>query len=496
MSDANAVRQVLLKRVLALTCLAVAGAALTASPAAAGSSTPDLAGRLDPSFGSGGKVEVAAPEQAEAGRYPKGLGFALLAAPGGALGVGWGPTVYRVLANGRPDPKFGQGGRIALEAPDGIEFAPAGIAVDSRGRILVAGTSRSALAQPGPPYHPEPFPSWVTIARFLPNGARDRSFGSDGSLDTTFGQAPPAPQTSYGDHSLYTYTSPAVAAGAIAVDDEDRPLFAGTAVSEVEQCYSGNNAYPVRTFIARLTEEGQLDATSATTPVPTKGATELLASSGGFILQSGLGPHCGDHGNPGPPTQILRLTPQGTLEPGFEVSGAILQLFHEFHYEIGSVPPKLASNSHGQIVLAGSSEFANPAKSPNERQSGNLVAYLEPDGALDPSFGGDGYAAILGNRHFSIEAAALDNHGRPVLAGSTADERQRFQLMRMTAQGHPDRRFGVRGFRTTSFGTGTEGRAEAVLINGKGRILVGGWLADSRLPGGYGFALARYIGGR
>jgi uncharacterized delta-60 repeat protein len=438
-------------------------------------------GALDRSFGGDGKVVVTLPGETPQD-YPQGLPFELLEGEAGKLVVGWRSTVYRFLADGRPDLQFGQRGRITLKAPDEVEFEPADIAVDSKGRILVAGTSRreGAKAEPGPPYYPGPVPSWATVTRFLPDGRRDPGFGSNGSLDTTFGQGPPASQTSYVDRSVYNYSTPAVGAGAIAVDGEDRPLIAATAVSEVELCYLGI-AYPVRVFSARLSEDGALDAQSPTTPLPARNASELQTSGDGFLLQTGPAPHCGSHGNLGPPPQILPLTAQGATA-GPEVSEAIMRLFHgEFAGVLGTL--NMASDGHGRIVLAGLTA------------AGNLVAYLHPNGAVDRRFGGDGYAVVSPLRHLSIGASAVDGRGRPLLAGSSDGEMPQFQLMRMTAQGRPDPGFGVRGSRTTSFGRATEGAASAVLVDGKERVLIGGRLLNSRFPSRSGFALVRYTGG-
>jgi hypothetical protein len=58
-------------------------------------------------------------------------------------------VVGRLLANGRPDPSFGEGGWIFTRLASGVELEGAAGSLDSQGRLLVTGvtrTSREALA--------------------------------------------------------------------------------------------------------------------------------------------------------------------------------------------------------------------------------------------------------------------------------------------------------------------------------------------------------------
>ena len=62
------------------------------------------------------------------------------------------PTSRRVLryrANGRPRRDFGGNGRAVIPTPAGMSFQLAGAAVDSRGRVLVAGTTKPIGASGG-----------------------------------------------------------------------------------------------------------------------------------------------------------------------------------------------------------------------------------------------------------------------------------------------------------------------------------------------------------
>ena len=130
-------------------------------------------GKIDRAFGSNGRFKVKTP------RKNAFTGFTQIEAlPSGKLlmsgYVRQQIVLYRVTAKGRPDPSFGGGdGKVAVGAPSsatgyGVIRAP--FAVDGRGRIDISGGTfppeRSGLNE-------EP----VVLARFSPEGKRDKSFG-------------------------------------------------------------------------------------------------------------------------------------------------------------------------------------------------------------------------------------------------------------------------------------------------------------------------------
>jgi uncharacterized delta-60 repeat protein len=87
--------------------------------------------------------------QNERGKAPKGRS---------ALVVG------RLLANGRPDPSFGEGGWIFTRLAPGVDLEGATGSLDSQGRLLVAGVTRSASeTQAGRP-------AGYVLARYLLEG--------------------------------------------------------------------------------------------------------------------------------------------------------------------------------------------------------------------------------------------------------------------------------------------------------------------------------------
>lgn len=128
-------------------------------------------GALDSGFGGSGSVDVSG---ANAGLSVDAKGRAVLA--------GWtegGALLKRVLANGRPDKSFGHNGTVPLPQLDYPWF----LLSAGRGRILVgsvgdpvdAGGSRA---------------DEVTLARLMPNGSLDRSFGHGGRVSYVLGVKP------------------------------------------------------------------------------------------------------------------------------------------------------------------------------------------------------------------------------------------------------------------------------------------------------------------
>jgi uncharacterized delta-60 repeat protein len=131
-------------------------------------------------------------------------------------------------------------------------------------------------------------------------------------------------------------------------------------------------------------------------------------------------------------------------------------------------------------VVAGSSDASG-------RSAFALARYL-PNGALDPSFGGDG--RVRSDFGSYALAVALQPDGKIVVAGwsSTASGGGAFALARYLPNGTLDVTFSDAGTVRTNFGSGSEDQAFALAIQPNGKIVVAG-VSDSS----DGFALARYL---
>lgn len=138
----------------------------------------DAGGSLDESFGEGGVADLRLPEEE---RYAKAIalddrGRILVATMDGYVGDedGYGILrVVRLLPSGEYDPSFGAGGTVEVDEVKGrFALDIAGIAVDGKGRIVVAGGTT--------PRYREGVPSAVRLDR---NGRLDESFAGDGVFE-------------------------------------------------------------------------------------------------------------------------------------------------------------------------------------------------------------------------------------------------------------------------------------------------------------------------
>lgn len=141
--------------------------------------------------------------------------------------------VFRYRANGRPRRYFAGNGRAVIPTPTGMSFQLAGVAVDSRGRVLLAGTTKPIGATGGSR------DARVSVYRFMPNGKLDASFGSRGLAGAQLG--------------------PMEATG-LAVDPHNRPVLTGFSALTPSFCDS-TPVYLNTTVVARLTTSGDPDPT-------------------------------------------------------------------------------------------------------------------------------------------------------------------------------------------------------------------------------------------
>lgn len=147
-------------------------------------------GGLDQSFGQGGTARVGFEEPVSRALSIAITASGRLVVAGSTCDGGCEFALARLDRNGDPDPSFGNGGEV-VGSFGGCSFGPSGMALDSRGRILLAGSCRPHVA---------------SLVRFTPNGRPDPSFGLGGRV---------------------TRPVPIQHANALAVDSHDRIDVAG-----------------------------------------------------------------------------------------------------------------------------------------------------------------------------------------------------------------------------------------------------------------------------
>jgi uncharacterized delta-60 repeat protein len=131
-------------------------------------------GELDTSFGTGGKVRTTAGPNANISGLVLQADGTLLAAGSSSDGSGSDFVLARYLADGSLDPTFASGGMVTTDFAASTDFAQ-GLAVESDGRIVVAGCSDAGGSSLN-----------FALARYLPDGTLDTDFSSDGKVLTDF----------------------------------------------------------------------------------------------------------------------------------------------------------------------------------------------------------------------------------------------------------------------------------------------------------------------
>jgi uncharacterized delta-60 repeat protein len=503
-------RVLLMVAVLCLGAGAIAGGA-TAKPAGKPASKPTKSkagagGELDSTFSKDGKLTVAFPAENAGSTGPKyTLPFEftpghlqMAQAPGGKLVVTGASKIVQFLANGEPDTSFGVDGVATVPRPPGAVFVLAGVAVDSQGRIVLAG-----LARPLPTNStPDPVLSSAAVMRFNPNGSLDPSFGSGGMVISDFGLG--APKAEGGP-----YPGASVGLRDIAIDPQNRLVLTGGYVTELLECSQAVNA---KGFVIRLTESGAVDTSFGAGGIRTINNVVTMGqvaprSSGYVVLGSGR-PVC--KGTEGPANLLTGFDENGNLDSNFGSFGFRTVAFSE--------APALAVAPSGKILLLGRPHNRTFYKKVKRVIKGKkvikkirvakrvqTVQRLLAAGASDPSFGRVGQIDFVDPASGSLSALTVDKQERIYFAGRIGQRvsksphnplrRTTFLVQRANANGTYDRSFGDHGSIVTGFGGPTNSFATQVMLDAKGRIVVGGGLVSPSLPSGGGYAIARYLPG-
>jgi uncharacterized delta-60 repeat protein len=191
---------------------------------------------------------------------------------------------------------------------------------------------------------------------------------------------------------------------------------------------------------------------------------------------------------------LVRYLPSGALDRSFGKNGKVI---HDVR-GLDDVATDAAQLQDGRIVVVGATDSV-PAL---DRQDLLVLRFLA-DGTLDRSFGTDGLvAADLSAATPDLDfgwGVAIQNDGRIIVAGQASllgSQRPALAVARFLPDGRPDASFGTAG--VVRVAGGPRGGGEAVFLDARGRIVVGGDLAagtfvarlrrDGALDGSFGVA--------
>jgi uncharacterized delta-60 repeat protein len=407
----------------------------------------------------------------------------------------------RQARGGELDSSFGSGGLVTTDLTADFDSACC-VALQSDGKLVVAGYEGSVNGSAGHAF----------VARYLPNGVLDPSFGgtgvvrprfatnddlvqaiavqpdgkvvaagsvvspdtniaiarynADGSLDPSFGQG--------GKVVMGFASGSRERALALAIAGDGKLVVGGAA--------RGPGLPQGNFLVARYNGDGSLDTSfgdggKTITDFGALGEAHAVAidSSGRVVAVGGTFSIAGGSGSWGKAFVSARYGPDGRLDTTFG-GGKVSTDFGSSVY--GSLATDVAIQPDGKIVSAGWVGVGNARAT--------LVRH-NADGALDATFG-DGGKVVTEQpaEGSSLGGVALDSRGRLLAAGMAGGASLEFQLARFQPSGKLDIGFGKSGMVLTDFSGGSNDEAYGLVLQQDGKaVVVGG--SDGKV------ALARYL---
>jgi uncharacterized delta-60 repeat protein len=340
-------------------------------------------------------------------------------------------AIARFESDGDHDATFGGDGRRAVTHGGGDNAANA-VAIQPDGKIVVAGFATELDGTRA-----------FAVARFHPDGSRDRTFG-------------------YAGHRVTDLGGPNDEAFGVAVQPDGRILLVGTGGPGADFA------------LARYTADGFLDPTfsgdgkqltafGGTLAFPDFASDVALRPDGRIVV---VGTAFAGARN----LTTARYLPDGSLDPAFGTGGVVHTLYSSRAWASGY---GVALQPDGKVVASGDS-------------GGYFLAVRHlPDGAPDNTFSGDGKTLI--GPGGEARDVIVQPDGKIVLIGATGSD---FLVARLTPAGAPDTTFSGDGHVTTDL-AGSSDFAYGGVLQADGKIVVAGRGGRSASDD-TGVALARY----
>gem|GEM_PF-920472 len=391
-------------------------------------------GTPDPSFGANGQVLT------DFGTSIQRANALALQPDGKIVAAGFIRTgkdadfaLARYLPDGTPDPSFGTNGLVTTKI-DSLSDVIWDIALQSNGRIVVCGSTLSTSVFN--------FPSFFVVARYLPDGKLDPTFGGFGTVVTDLNA------------------------------DEESDIARSVTISStgfiVVAGYSAENLAS-KISVVRYRPSGLLDSNfgasgiASLTAVPTYGnfCTDIKTLPGDQLLLTGMAENV-DFKD----IFLLKLLPNGSRDASFGQNGQIIRSFSSKDDNAAA----LALRPDGHILVAGDT------RAEGDFYTDALLFQFNADGSKDATFGNDG--AVVGDLGTSADvgtAVLVFPDGKILAGGSTNNEpyKNDWALLRFLPNGQPDPIFGSDGVRVVH-PSGLDNLLNALIRLPDGKILGAG----------------------
>jgi uncharacterized delta-60 repeat protein len=412
------------------------------------------AGTLDQSFGNQGKIVYALPDN-YADCYASALQADGKIIVAGEAGYGE-PTgsffLRRFNTDGTVDISFGDSGNVISY----FGFTEQGIyalAVTSDNKIVAAGFCNDLGLN-------------ICMARYLPDGSLDNTFGKNGVVNSDLGG--------------WEW------ARGMVLQPDGKIVITGRVTPS-----------PIGNFmVARYTENGNLDSSFGTNgrTITDMGADEqsgciALQKDGKIIVGGEQAPN--DNTGRNELFALARYTTNGVLDESFGNNGIVLQDFTDYYDVINSI----ALQGDGKIIAAG--QVNGSYDYIHEYMA---AARFNTDGSLDESFGNNGLVEAKYKPNYPTNGASVlvQPDDKIILGGNDSYDGgdtliQDFFTERLLPDGSVDNSYGTNGQVTTDMGAYDQ--IVSMLLQPDGKVVASGEILIPTDPYyTYEVGIARYNG--
>lgn len=333
-------------------------------------------------------------------------------------------ALMRITADGLPDNSFGDKGRVFTDFSQDNDHGDV-VLLQADEKIIVAGTTT-----------PDGFESDFALARYLPNGTLDSTFGINGKVIQPIG--------AFSEAVFDAFLQP-----------DGKIVVAGNVYD-----FSFDADYA----IARYLPDGTLDYSFGDKGIvvfdfdaPYDLCTAITLQPDGKIVAAGI--YSKDFLSQ---VSALRLLPNGTVDSTFGNNGTVLVPVGDY----GVYCTDVQIQPDGKLLLSGMVEDVD--------YRDFFVLRLQSNGALDPSFGNAGITITSGSdKDDNSYAMALKPNGGFVLVGKSyaPNKTTDLSILQYTAAGALDPFFENGGIVQIDNGSSEE-NAYMMLVQADGKIVV------------------------